>query len=177
MKARRDKIYGFWMFLNSPIQQGGCSNAKGSVEFVKWVLLNKKAIKSIVEEVDKFNAEHQSNSQTEIIEYDKKRGKISEKYADRDSDGKLVITYKENDHFLKFSDDEKKTKADEELKALNEEYKNVLEEWEETQEKIKNFYEEEIDVDLNPINIEELTNTQMSPKQAEIMQEMGLIII
>jgi hypothetical protein len=98
-------------------------------------------------------------------EYDDKRIKLCEKFADKDEKGKPIL---KNNNFIGL---ENNKEFKEELDKLKEEYKEAVAEQKEKKDTYNNMLDEEIDFDLHKVKFDEL------PKDITAGQTEDLFLI
>jgi hypothetical protein len=118
---------------------------KGNIKFSYFVAKNRITVKG---EIDAINEAQEAAEAFKA--YDTDRGKLAEKYADKDENKKPVI--KDNQYVIT----EKRDDFEKELEKLKKKYSKVIKERQEQLNKLRDFLNEEVDFNGYQIRLEDL---------------------
>jgi Skp family chaperone for outer membrane proteins len=138
MKITKNEILDLEKSLNN------VSALKG-VKFAYAVARNLNIIKGEVEAIRKS-----FQPSEEIIEFERERVELNEKYAEKDKDGKPLV---ENNKYKGLEGNKEWKKKSEEL---NKKYEKVIKEYQKQQEEYIKSLEEEIDIELYRISLKDV---------------------
>ena len=144
---------------------GSCSNLKG-IKFVYSLAKNKKAIEK---EVDVLQAAIVPSK--EFVEYEKKRIKLCNKYAEKDESGKskMEVIGKRGESEFVFVEENRKIFS-KELEVLRKEYKEVMEARDRQIKEFNKFLEKENDFEPYVIAYEDIPEDITSIMMSSIIE-------
>lgn len=157
MKAKKSDILTVYSVLEQ------LSKGAHQVKFSYFIAKNKKKLKDEVDLLKELALPSEKYQ-----EYDQKRANLAKDMADRDNNGKPIVS--ENTYVIT----ENRKKFDDAVDALKNEYEEAIKEFDEKIGQYRDILKEEIDFDGHAIKVEDLPE-KIEPALIELFMDTGLL--